>query len=152
MIRLSPNQRPEAWHDIEIDIDGETAAMRVRYWLLDKREAADWTSRRIALAKAVRSENEVETFERLLQDMSEEQMQRADSLLRERIVDWDLVDADSEEGAKLAITAQNIALLLNQTRFWKPMLQGLIDASSGIALKKTASTGSDGGQTMNRRD
>jgi hypothetical protein len=152
MIRISPTARPEAWHDIEVEIDGQTAPMRVRYWLLSKQEAAEWTKQRLALAKAVRTENEAETFDRLLDELSPEQFQRADTLLRARILDWNLVDADSPDGARLPVNEQTLSAILDQTRFWRPLLQGLVDASSGVAAKKTGSTGSAGGSTTSSRD
>jgi len=151
MIRISTTARPEAWHDIEVEIDGQTAAMRVKYWLLNKSEAAEWTKQRLALAKAVRTENEVETFDRLIGELSPEQFQRADTLLRARILDWDLADADNAEGAKLPVNDTTLSAILDQTRFWRPLLQGLIDASSGVAAKKTGSTGSGGGSTTSSR-
>ena len=149
MIRLSTTARPESWYDIEINIDGDTAPMRVKYHLLNKREAADWTGRRLGLAKAVRTEDEATTFDLLIEELEPEQMERVDALLRARVLDWDLQDADND-GAKLPANEQNLSVVLGQTRFWRPLFQGLLDASSGIAAKKTDATGSAGGSTTSK--
>lgn len=147
MIRLSPTARPESWHDLEIVLDGESAPLRVQYWLLDKRAAADWSSRRLTLARAIRTEDEAKTFDLLLDELTPEQFATVDALLRERILAWDLAD---EQGERLPVNPQTLALVLDQARFWRPLFQGLIDASSGVAAKKTDSTGSAGGLTTNK--
>lgn len=149
MIRLSPTARPEAWHTIEVNIDGDDAEMKVKYHLLDKKEAATWSSKRLHLAKAVRTDDEAKTFDLLLDDLAPEQLVIVDELLRQRIIAWDLFDDDAKE--TLPVNQQTLDAILAQTRFWRPLFQGLIDASSGIAAKKTDATGSTGGSTTNKR-
>lgn len=140
MIRIAQSQTPEAWHDLEINFgaDIEPAAMRVKYRLLSKSALAEWSGRRLSLAKAVRANDESTTFDLLLEELSPEQLARADALLRAHILDWDLVDADAEKDARLPVNERTLTAILDQMRFWRPLLQGLIDASSGMAARKNA--------------
>lgn len=140
MIRISLSKRPEAWHEIEIIWEGEPQPMRVRYWLLDTDEAAQWAAHRLALAKAVRTNDETATFDMLIDDLSPEQVKTVRNLLIERIVDWDLADADAD-GDKLDVNPGTVGAVLKKAMFWRPMFQGLLDASGGVAAKKTEATG-----------
>lgn len=145
MIKLDLSARPEAWHEVEIDIDGVSVPLRVRYWLLDKGEAARWTRQRLLLAQAIKTGQEETLFERLIQELSPEQISEIDALLRSRILDWDgLVD---EQGVKIPVSPQTLDAILAQMRFWRPLFQGLIDASAGVAARKNALPGSTGGST-----
>lgn len=157
MIRIQPNARREAWHDIEINLDGETAPMRVRYWLLPRAEAGALNHKRYQVQAAVTKnaddadekalkEKALVVIDYLLNQYSPEQMAAAEALLRKHILDWDLQDADSPEGAKLPVNEQTLNAILDQARFFEPLYLGLIDASLSAA-KKTGSTGSAGGST-----
>lgn len=140
MIKLSLSKRPEAWQDLEIIVDGEPQPMRVRYWLLATAEAAEWTASRLQLAKSVRTDDQEATFAQLIDDLQPPQLARIRALLIDRIVDWDLADADAGETEhnKLPVNPDTVGAVLERGMFWRPMFQGLLDASSGAAVKKTS--------------
>lgn len=146
MIRISTSARQEAWHEIDIDIDGEAAPMRVRYWLLSRAEASALNRRRfqasLAAKNAATSEDQaLAVIDYLIDKLSPEQIEAAEALLRARILDWDLQDADSESGATLPVTEQTLGVILDQARFFEPLYVGLIDASLAAVSKKTGSSG-----------
>lgn len=139
MIRLSRNARPESWHTVQIPVDGEPTPMRVRYWLLSTKEAAQWARERLkgyaAVAKV--GSDGAEALEFLLGELDPERIDAMSALLTERIVDWDLADGDSVEDppAKLPVTPETLAAVLERGDFLRPLFQGLLDASSGAARK-----------------
>jgi len=151
MIRLSTTQRPEAWHTIEIPMDGEPAEMRVKYWLLSRDQATEYSLHRLELQKAIESKDDSTTFAMLAHELSPETVAEVDALLRERILDWDLEDGDAPEGTKLALTPETLNAVLDQVRFWRPLFQGLINCSNGLGARKNASNGSGGGATTSKR-
>lgn len=132
MIRLNPRARPESWTSIDINLDGEAQSMRVRYWLLAPEEAAQWAAERLKGYHAIKADEDA-GLEYLLHELSAEQIARVHALLAERIIDWDLADAESE--AKLAVTPEHVAAVLAHGAFLRPLFQGLLDASSGAARK-----------------
>lgn len=136
MIRLSPKRRPEAWTSVDINLDGEPQAMRVRFWLLSPTEAAEWTAARLKGYHAIKSD-EGQGLDFLLRELSAEQIGRIAALLQERIADWDLADAEStaEPPAKLPVTPETVAAVAAHGAFMRPLFQGLLDASSGAARK-----------------
>lgn len=150
MIRVSTTHRPESWQPVEIPFDGELVEIRVKYRLLSKHEVAPYVRRQLCFAKAMKEENEARTFEMMLEDLDETQFAEVDAMLRERILDWDLEDADGDRGTPLPVNEQTLSAVLDQVRFWKPMFLGLIRASNGMAARKNGSTGSVGGSTTNR--
>ena len=138
MIRVSTSARQEAWHEIEIvDYDQTTQKVRVKYWLLNKSEASPWTCRRLELGKAAKSETDVALFDLLKEEISADQQAKMDRLLIERIVDWDIEDADAEPGTKLAVTPETVGAVISQVRFWRPLFSGLLDASTGAKAKNS---------------
>lgn len=133
MIRLAPNQRPESWTSIEINLDGEPQPLRVRYWLLSTLEAADWAAKRLRGLHAMRADEEA-GFDYLLGQLSAEHIGQIRAMLLDRILDWDLEDAE-QPGAKLPVTMANVTAVVDHGAFFRPLFQGLIDASSGDARK-----------------
>ena len=140
MIRFSKSGRPESWHTVQIPVDGEPQPMAVRYWLLSTREAARLARERLAGIvdgppdEALSSQVALQFLQRELSDAHIDTMQ---SLLTERIVDWDLEDADAAEEPKpkLPVTPEIVAAILERGDFLRPLFQGLLDASSGAARK-----------------
>lgn len=145
MIRLSPNQRPESWTTIDVPLDGDPAPVRVRYWLLSPTETAQWAAERLRGFSAIRADSP-EAIDYLLGELDPAKIGQIRDLLLERILDWDIADADSPETppAKLPVTADTKAAVIDHGAFFKPLFQGLLDASSGAA-RKNASTGCAGG-------
>ena len=137
MIRISPNNRPESWTTIDINLDGEPQPMRVRYWLLSPVEAAAWAAERLKGWSAIKGKDEAAGLDYLLRELSADQIGRVRELLLERIIDWDLADADSDAAppTKLTLTAASKEAIIGHGAFFKPLFQGLLDASSGAARK-----------------
>lgn len=140
MIRLSPNHRPESWTTIDINLDGEPTPVRVRYWLLSPAETAQWAAERLRGFSAIRADSP-EALDYLLSELSPEKIAQVRALLMERLLDWDIADADSDTTppAKLAVTAESKAAVIDHGAFFKPLFQGLLDASSGAARKNGSS-------------
>lgn len=141
MIRLSPNARPECWTTIDVSLDGEPQAVRVRYWLLSPVETAQWAAERLRGFSAIRADSP-EAIEYLLSELDPAKIGQIRALLMERVLGWDIADADSTETppATLAVTPENLAAVIDHGAFFKPLFQGLLDASSGAA-RKNASPG-----------
>lgn len=145
MIRISAHN--EAWQAVEINIDGDIAPMKVRYRLLDKRETAEWSARRLSLAKAAGTDNHAVLFDLLLESLTPEHFAKVDAMLKSRIVAWDLLH---EDGTPYPVNEETLTQRLDDMRFWGPLLWGLVDASSPSAAKKTVATGSTGGSTTSK--
>ena len=136
MIRLNPRARPESWTTIDVNLDGDPQPMRVRYWLLAPEDAARWASERLKGYHAIKGDTDA-GIDYLLRELSAEQLALVHTLLAERIIDWDLADAEStaEPAEKLPVTPENVAAILGHGAFLRPLFQGLLDASSGAARK-----------------
>ena len=140
MIRLSPNHRPESWTTIEINLDGEPIPVRVRYWLLSTSETAQWAAERLRGIASLRADRP-EAIDYLLSELDQAKIQQIRDLLMQRILDWDIADADSATNppAKLDVTDENKSAVVDHGCFFKPLFQGLLDASSGAARKNASS-------------
>ena len=140
MIRLSPNQRPESWTTIDINLDGEPTPARVRFWLLSPTDSAKWAAERLRGLNAIRADSP-EGLDYLLSELAPDRIAQVRDLLMERLLDWDIADADSDATppAKLAVTAEAKAAVIAHGAFFKPLFQGLLDASSGAARKNGSS-------------
>ncbi|MBV5274460.1 MAG: hypothetical protein JZU52_12725 [Lamprocystis purpurea] len=132
MIRLSPRARPEAWTTIDINLDGTPTPLRVRYWLLTPVAAAEFAAERLKGFAALKAETP-EGLDFLLHELAPDQLATVRALLLERVIDWDLVDADT--GEALALTPESLSAVLDHGAFFRPLFQGLLDASSGAARK-----------------
>lgn len=143
MIRFSASARPESWHTVQIPVDGEPTPMRVRYWLLGTKEAARFARERLKGYVAVSQGNAqgaVDTLgavDFLLRELDDTHIDAMAELLRERILDWDLADAESTDDppAQLPVSPETVAAVLARGDFLRPLFQGLLDASSGAARK-----------------
>lgn len=133
MIRLSTTQRPQAWTTIDVNLSGDLHPVRVCYWLLTTAEAARWSAERLQGMQAVRSDDP-SGLTWLLGELSPEHLARVRALLMERILDWEIEDAD-RPGERLPVNETTVSAILDLGHFFRPLFQGLLDASAGAARK-----------------
>lgn len=140
MIRLSPTHRPESWTTIDINLDGDPTPVRVRYWLLSPTETAQWAAERLRGFASIRADSP-EAIDYLLSELDPAKIGQIRDLLMQRVLDWDIADADSTATppAKLAVTEASKTAVIDHGAFFKPLFQGLLDASSGAARKNASS-------------
>jgi hypothetical protein len=131
-IKLSLTSRPEAWHTIEIPAgNGKTAEVRVKYWLLSEREVR---ALRRAPIERFRDTTEESRIAEIIEMLSDEEAEERRSLLIQRIVDWDIENAD--EKGKLPVTEETIRAVTDLAPLFVGLYDGLVDASSA-PVKKT---------------
>ena len=132
-IKISLTQRHEAWHTITVPADDSTAEVRVQYHLLPEDEL-----RRIRRAPLEgyegRSQDMMGNVTALVDALSDERAEERKQLLVDRVLDWDIIDADTDK--PLPVTEANIRALCAMASMFIPLYDGLLDAS-GAPVKKT---------------
>lgn len=133
-IKLSLTKRPEAWQSITVAAgkDARAATVRVRYHLLSEGELR--RLRREPLERYQSSDSDTARIDALVDELSDQAAEARKQLLVERILDWDIEDADA--GGKLAVTPEHVRAACEGAVLFRALYEGLLDASAA-PVKKT---------------
>lgn len=132
MIRIALDERPLAWHTVQVRLDGEPADMRVRYHLLAPEDAAARSAERLKVARAIGTGDASSAYDLLLERLSAAQIEAMRALLAARVVEWDLCDP---QGTPIPVNGETLRAVLAHGAFLRPLDEGLIDASLGAFSK-----------------
>jgi hypothetical protein len=132
VIRIALDERPLAWHTVQVRLDGEAHELRVRYHLLTPEDASERSAERVRMARTFQGADADAMFAALLDRLTIERVAGMRALIAERVVEWDLADLD---GHPIAATPVAVQALLDHGAFLRPLYEGLVDASLGADSK-----------------
>lgn len=134
MIRIDLTSPPLVWQDVRVPVDGELQALRVRYAILNKGEVDARSRRRLELAVAVKSGDELQALTDILERLSAEEVERMRADLRAAVREWELADP---AGNPIPVTPQTLEAVLDYGIYLLPLYDGLLEASNGARAKNS---------------
>lgn len=134
MIRIDLTSPPLVWQDVRVPVDGELQALRVRYAILNKGEVDARSRRRLELAVAVKSGDELQALTDILERLSAEEVERMRADLRAAVREWELADP---AGNPIPVTPQILEAVLDYGIYLLPLYDGLLEASNGARAKNS---------------
>lgn len=135
MIKLDLSADPTAQKTIEIRLGDKVEKMKVTYRIFDREEASELMRKQLDDAERIFAAGDSDQEARLAalhESLSPKKQEEIEDELVERIVEWDLLDTDR---VPLPVTPENISAVLRHGPFFRPLWQGLIDASTGAKSK-----------------
>jgi hypothetical protein len=132
MLRVSIDERPLAWREVSVPVDGESASVRIRYHTWTPAELLSQRRERLELARAVRGGEESAALDALLERLTPERVADMREQLLRRIVAWELAD---ESGAPLAVSPATVGAVLDLPGWLAALWEGLFEASDGAPAK-----------------
>ena len=130
-LTISLSGRSEAWTTINVPSGDQSADVRVRYYLLTESQIRKL--RRAPLERYA-SNSDGGQVDALIEALSDEAAEERKQLLVERVLDWDIIDADT--GKPLPISEETIRAVCDSAPVFVALYDGLLDASSA-PVKKT---------------
>lgn len=134
MLRINTSAAPLVWHTVQINQDGESTAVKVRYRILTKDAVDARSADRLALARTVRGGDEGKALDAIIERLTPDQRESMRIDLRRAVAEWDIADQD---GAPLAVTPETLDAVLAYGIYLLPLYDGLIEASNGAAAKNS---------------
>lgn len=138
-MRLSIKGRPEAWQKVKIPMpEGSDEEIRVKYHLLTEPELRALRREELKRIKDAHGSQTDEDqansmlarIDMMIELMTDDEADRRRNLVVERVLDWDIIDADAPgEGVKLECNDAAKRAVVDLARLFGPLYKGLLDAS-----------------------